>query len=161
VTFGRGEACVDRPILDFLLSGRRPASRSLECDGDVADPYVPLSPRSARDFDDAMEAMVVTENELFADPDYVLWDGESEVRVGCREGGFVTIIPETLQDAIRFVDCRLVPDYPIVGNGTFVFDTNTVSWSVTVPDGQLDYRVDDVRRTVSGTWKGQPVDLSE
>jgi pimeloyl-ACP methyl ester carboxylesterase len=161
VTFGRGVACVDDPVLDFLLEGRRPATRSIDCDGEIADPYVPLSPRSASAFDDALDPMVVAENELFADPDYLLWGGEGEVRIGCREGGFVSVTAATLQDAIRFVDCRFVPDFALVGSGTYVYDSNTVSWSVSVPDGQLDYRVDADGRRVTGTWKGQPVDLTE
>jgi hypothetical protein len=161
VTFGRGDDCVDGPILAFLLEGRRPAERSIACDGDVADPYLSLSPSSASAFDDAFDAMVVAENEIFADPDYLLWDGESEVRLGCRNGGFVAITPATLQDAIRFVDCKFVPDYALTGSGTYVFDTNTVSWSVSTPDGELEYRVDEDGRQVTGTWKGGPVDLFE
>jgi pimeloyl-ACP methyl ester carboxylesterase len=161
VTFGRGEACVDRPVLDFLLEGRRPATRSIDCDGEVADPYVPLPPRSASGMGDALDAMVVVENELFADPDYLLWDGETEIRIGCRHGGFVAITPATLQDSIRFVDCQFVPAFAVTGSGTYVYATTTVSWSLTVPDGQLDYRVDVAGRQVTGMWQGRRVDLSE
>jgi pimeloyl-ACP methyl ester carboxylesterase len=161
VTFGRGDACVDRPVLDFLLEARRPASRSVDCDGEVADPYIPLSPESAARIDDAMEAMDLVESELFADPDYQLWDGEGDLRIGCRHGGFVTITPATLQDGIRFVDCAYVPGYAVTGSGSYVFASSTVTWSLTVPDGQLEYRADDVSRHVSGTWRGEPVEISE
>ena len=158
VTFGRGDACVDDPVLDFLIDGRRPATRSISCDGFVAGPYVPLSPRSATAFDDALEVMVTAESELFADPDYLLWDGESEIRFGCREGGFIALTPATLEDRIRFADCKFVPDYGLTGSGSYVFDSDTASWSVTTPDGQLNYVATDDERTVTGTWKGQPVD---
>jgi pimeloyl-ACP methyl ester carboxylesterase len=160
VTFGRADACVEAPILGFLLNGRRPGARSIECDGSVAEPYVPLSPRSASEFEDALDAMTVVENELFADPDYVLWDGAEEVRIGCRAGGFVSITPATLQDAIRFVDCAFVPGFALTGSGSYVFASSAVSWSVTAPDGKLDYLSEDDGRHVSGTWKGQPVDLT-
>jgi pimeloyl-ACP methyl ester carboxylesterase len=161
VTFGRGDPCVDRPVLDFLLEARRPASRSIDCDGEVADPYIPLSPETAAGIDDALEAMVLAESELFADPDYQLWDGEGDLRIGCRHGGFVTITPATLQDGIRFVDCAYLPGYAITGSGTYVFASSTVSWSVTVPEGELVYRADDAGRHVGGTWKGARVDLSD
>ena len=160
VTFGRGDACVDQPVLDFLLEARLPTTRSIDCDGEVAEPYIPLSPQSASGIGDPLAAMSLAENELFADPDYLLWDGAAELRIGCRAGGFVTITPETLQDGIRFVDCAFLPDYRVTGSGNYVFASNTVTWSVTVPDGQLDYRVDGSGRHVSGTWKGKPVDLS-
>ena len=71
------------------------------------------------------------------------------------------ITPATLQETIRFVDCKFVPDYALTGSGTYVFATNTVSWSVSTPDGQLDYQVDEDGRRVSGTWKGGSVDLFE
>ena len=161
VTFGRGEACVDGPILAFLLDDRRPTSRSIDCAGEVSAPYLPLSPRSASDFGDALEAMVAVENELFSDPDYVLWDGSTDVRLGCRDGGFIAITPGTLQDSIRFAECKIVPAFALTGTGTYVFATNTVAWTVDLPDGRLEYRVDDVKRHVSGTWRGQPVDLRD
>jgi pimeloyl-ACP methyl ester carboxylesterase len=161
VTFGRGDPCVDDPVLDYLLDGRRPAARSIDCHGSIAETYVPLSPRSATAFDAALEVMVSAEGELFADPDYLLWDGESDIQFGCREGGFIAITPATIEDRIRFADCRFVPGYGLTGTGSYVLDSNTASWSVTTPDGTLDYVVTDDKRTVTGTWRGQPVDQAD
>ena len=104
--------------------------------------------------------MGAAESELFADPDYLLWDGESQVQIGCRQGGFIQITPATLQDTIRFVDCAFVPDFTLTGSGSYVFASNAASWSVAVPGGQLDYLVTADGRHVSGTWKGKPVDLT-
>ncbi len=105
--------------------------------------------------------MLVAENEIFADPDYLLWDGASDLHFGCRDGGFVAITPASVEEKIRFADCKFVPDFALTGIGSYVYETNTVRWSVSTPGGQLEYRADGSGRQVSGTWKGQPVDLSE
>jgi hypothetical protein len=158
VTFGRGDPCVDGPVVALLLKDRRPAERTIECAGTVAQPYVPLS--SAADFGDPMGAMIGAENEIFADPAYVLWDGKAEVRFGCRAGGFVAIVPETVRDSIRFADCAFVDGYALTGTGDHVFDTDTVTWSVRAPDGEFEYTATPTRRHVEGTWKGSPLDVS-
>jgi pimeloyl-ACP methyl ester carboxylesterase len=158
VTFGRDDACVDDPVVGFLLDGRRPTSRSITCDGVVADQYIPLTPDSAADYTDALDAMRSTEEELFADPDYRLWDGSQDLRIGCRHGGFIAITPETTQDAIRFADCAFVPGLPLRGTGTYVFADRTTAWSVTTVDGDLEYRATDTTQHVTGTWKGTSVD---
>ena len=98
VTFGRGDACVNDPIDAFLLEGRRPTTRSLDCPGVVAGPYFAVGPTSEAGLGDALGAMVAVEDDVFADPAYVLWDGHAEVRFGCLAGGFVAITPETVQE---------------------------------------------------------------
>jgi hypothetical protein len=160
VTFGRGSDCVDRPVVAFLLRAERPASRLIACDGLVATPYIPLTARTKNEYADPLEAMDAAERELFASPEYVLWDRGDEVRVGCREGGFVAITPATFKDNIRFAECANVSGLPITGLGTYVLDTHVVSWSVTAPDGTLDYVRTDDSRHVTGTWEGEAVDLS-
>ena len=109
VTFGRGESCVDRPVVEFLLTGTRPRSRVISCPGEIAEAYIPLTPLSSTGYGDALDAMIATERELFADPDYVYWDGADELRIGCRMGGFVAVTPATVQDNIRFAECAFVP----------------------------------------------------
>jgi pimeloyl-ACP methyl ester carboxylesterase len=160
VSFGRHGDCVDRPILDFLLDGRRPATRSIECHGVVAEPYVPLTPVTLQGYTDALDAMRSTEAEIFADPDYRLWDGVAELKIGCRHGGFVAITPTTLADNLRFADCSFVDGLPLRGTGTYVYAGDTTSWSVTAPDAALDYDANDDSTHVSGTWEGKPVDIT-
>ncbi len=161
VTFGRHDDCVDGPVVAFLLEGRRPASRTITCPGRLADDYVPLTPLTAAGYGDALDAMRATDDELFADPDYRLWDGGGDLRIGCRAGGFIAITPGTIQDNLRFADCAFVPGLPMTGTGRFVFADQSVSWSVTLPDSRLEYRATPDAWQVSGTWRGQPVDLSE
>ena len=160
VTFGRGDRCVDRPVVEFLVDGRRPAARSITCPGDVAEAYVALTPVSSADYRDALDAMIAAESELFADPDYVYWDGADELRIGCRAGGFIAITPATVQDNIRFADCAFVSGLPLTGTGVYTFASGEVTWTVRSPDGRLVYDSTERGQHVEGTWKGDTVDLS-
>ena len=160
VTFGRGDSCVDGPVDAFLLDGRRPATRSIDCTGEIADAYTPLTAETLSGYRDALDAMSATESELVADPIYRTWAGSSEIHVGCRYGGFVAVEPATGQDNLRFVDCAFVAGLALRGTGTYTFSGQRVTWSVTVPNGQLDYQSTGIGQHVSGTWNGAPVDIA-
>ena len=159
VTFGRGVSCVDGPVVRFLLEGARPNQRTVRCSGDLAEAYIPLTAATVAGSDDALEAMTSAESELFAEPEYQLWAGGEELRVGCRHGGFLVVIPETGQDNLRFADCAFVMDLPLTGTGTYRFDDDVVRWTVTVPDGRLEYVSSASEQSVSGTWEGRSVEL--
>ena len=160
VTFARGDPCVDGPVTGFLLDGRRPSSRTIACAGQIAEPYVPRSPKTRAGYADALDAMVALENEVWADPAYVLWDGAADLRFGCRAGGFVVVSPETAQDGIRFADCQVVAGLPITGSGSYTFASGLLTWSIIAPDGSLDYQSSADRQHVAGTWQGKEVDES-
>ena len=160
VTFGRGDACVDSPVLAWLLDGRRPVNRSVECPGDVIDGYVGLTAPTLAGYDTPLTAMKAAETELFADPDVAFWDGAEELRVGCRHGGFFTLTDLTTNDAIRFADCQFVDGLPLTGIGSYDLRSGALNWTVTVPDGSLTYDSVGSSARVSGRWQGQPVDLS-
>jgi pimeloyl-ACP methyl ester carboxylesterase len=159
VTFGRGDPCVDNPVLAWVLDERRPANRIIDCPGDVIDGYVGLTPDRLAGYDTALTAMKSAETELFADPDVSFWDGAEELRVGCRHGGYFTLTDLTVTDAIRFADCQFVDGLPLTGIGSYDLKSGALHWEVTVPDGSLTY--DSVGSTshVAGRWKGKDVDL--
>jgi len=160
VTFGRSAACVDGPVVAFLLEGRLPASRSIACDGDAIDGYVGLTASTLSGYDSALDAMRSTETEIFADPEVTLWNGQDEVRVGCRNGGYFLLTDLTTRDNLLFNDCRFVADLPLTGTGTYDRKTGAIHWTVTVPKGNLTYDAVDRQAHVTGTWKDQPVDQS-
>lgn len=160
VTFGRGETCVDQPIVDFLLREVRPASRSMSCFGEVASPYIPLDPTTAAGYEDALDVMIGAEDELFTNPDYLFWPGTHDLQVGCRHGGFIAITPATLVDNLRFAECAVVPDLALTGSGTYSFDGGLVRWTVRAADGELEYAASGDLRRVTGTWQGEEVDIS-
>lgn len=160
VTFGRGEACVDRPILDFLLTERRPTARSITCIGEVTSPYIPLDPTSAAGYEDALDVMIGAEDELFTSPYYLFWPGTDDLQIGCRHGGFIAITPATLGDNLRFAECAVVPGLALTGSGTYSFGGDLVRWTVHAPDGELEYVASGDLRRVTGTWQGEEVDIS-
>ena len=161
VTFGRGSDCVDGPVVSFLLEGRRPASREISCPGRIADEYVPLTATTESGYTDALDAMIAADTELFADPEYVYWDGEQDLQVGCRDGGFFVVTSLTKRENLRFAGCAFVPGLPLTGIGDLDFTTGDLTWSVTFPDGKLDYHATATSRSVTGTYKGKPVDITD
>jgi pimeloyl-ACP methyl ester carboxylesterase len=160
VTFGRGRDCVDGPVVDFLVDDHRPAARTITCQGRIADEFVALTASTKAGYGDALDAMIAAETELFADPDYVYWDGSQDLRVGCREGGFFVVTSLTDRENLRFADCAFVPGLPLTGIGNYNFDSGDVTWTVTFPDGNLDYQATSSSRHVSGTYQGNAVDIS-
>jgi hypothetical protein len=72
----------------------------------------------------------------------------------------MAITPATLQDVIRFADCEFVSGLALRGTGAYVYAAGTLSWSVTVPRGNLEYVATGTNRHVSGTWKDAPVDIT-
>ncbi|HEX5823603.1 MAG TPA: alpha/beta hydrolase, partial [Candidatus Limnocylindrales bacterium] len=161
VTFGRGEGCVDGPVVALLLENRRPVERSISCPGHIADEYVALTADDVSGYHDALDAMIAAETELFADPEYVFWDGVSDLQVGCRAGGFFVLTSLTAGNNLRLAQCAFVSGLPLTGIGSYDFGSGDVSWTVTFPDGKLAYQASGSRRHASGTWKGQPVDISD
>jgi pimeloyl-ACP methyl ester carboxylesterase len=57
VTFGYGIACPDELVTSFLVDDTVPAQRETVCEGQVADPYVPVAPRNAKAFSDPAAAL--------------------------------------------------------------------------------------------------------
>jgi len=161
VTFGRGSDCVDGPVNGFLLDGHRPATRTISCPGRIADEYVPLTAATESGYSDALDAMIAADTELFADPEYVFWDGEQDLQVGCRDGGFFVVTSLTTRENLRFAGCAFVPGLPLTGIGNLDFKSGDLTWSVTFPDGKLDYHATETSRHVTGTYKGKPVDITD
>ena len=160
VTFGRGDRCVDEPVVSFLLDGRRPAQRTIDCPGDVVQRYVALTPGHVTGYADALSAMEATRSELFADPEVLFWNGKEELRVGCRDGGFFSLEFATAQDNVRFAKCEFVDGLPLTGSGTYEPSSGQLHWNVTFPDGDLTFDSTGDEAHVSGHWRGQTVDQS-
>ena len=158
VTFATGDPCVDRPVVDFLVQGERPRSRVISCAGEVTSPYAPLTPVAADDYLDAIDAMTAVEAELFADVDYVYWDLASTLSIGCRHGGFVTVTPATSRELLRFSDCEFGEGLPLSGTGQYDYDSAELTFTVTMPDGELTYTSNEDEARAEGTFRGEAVD---
>jgi pimeloyl-ACP methyl ester carboxylesterase len=156
VTFGRGDACPDRPILRFLLEGQLPASRTVYCAGEVADPYIPLTSLDASGFTDALDAMSSVESELTADALYTFWGGEGVISLGCRFGGTVTLTAGDARDDFTFNGCEYARGMPLEGTGRYEVDSDALTLNVTFPDGSLEY-TSGASRAAHGTFRGKEV----
>ena len=160
VTFGRGNPCVDKPIVDFLLDGRVPPLRTTYCTDVVASRYIPVRRVDTPTYSDALDAMQTVEDELFADPIYALWGGEGEITIGCRFGGTVTIRATGHHDEFTFAGCSFARWMALDGTGTYDLEHDSLHLDVTFSDGSLDYTSDSTRH-VKGTYRGQEVDQTE
>jgi len=160
VTFGRDDACVDGPVVDLLVDGRRPTTRSIACGGAAVSGYVGLTADTETGYRSALDAMRSTQADVFADPEVVLWSWTDQLRVGCRNGGFFVLTDLTKSDNLRFADCQVVPGLPLTGLGTYDIATGDINWDVTFPDGSLSYATTGSGATVKGRWQGRAVDQS-
>jgi hypothetical protein len=127
VTFGRGNACPDDLVRDFLVSGSPPRRRQTTCPGALVTRYVPLAPRSATAFAGLRAAFSSAERELAYLPEYYYWDFETPTSVGCPAGG----------GAIRFAargsvarltlrHCGLTRGFVMTGTGSWDYDRDRV-----------------------------------
>ena len=160
VTFGRGNPCVDKPIVDFLVDGRVPALRTTYCTDVVASPYIPVRRVDTPHYADALEFMGTVEDELFADPIYALWGGQGDLTIGCRFGGTVTIRAAGDRDEFTFDGCAFARWMDLAGTGSYDLDNDSLQFDVTFPDGSLQY-TSDATRHVTGTYRGEEVDQTE
>ena len=160
VTFGRGNPCVDGPIVDFLLDGRLPPLRTTYCTDVVASQYIPVRRVDTPHYADALEFMRTVEDELFADPIYALWGGQGDLTIGCRFGGTVTIRASGNHDDFTFDGCAFARWMDLMGTGSYDLDHDSLQFDVTFPDGALQY-TSDTTRHVTGTYRGEEVDQTE
>jgi hypothetical protein len=161
VTFARGDPCVDRVVVQFLLEARLPSQRTVNCRGEVADGYYPLSALRAAEFEDAMEAMTSVQNELYAEPDYLYWDGGRTLTTGCRFGGTVTIVADEARESYTFEECAYAQGMALTGRGDYHYESDRVKFSVSFPNGSLEFESRATGRSVSGTFRGKKVDQSD
>ena len=159
VIFDWGYACVDELVSTFIATGEPPPTRVTICDGDVADPYVPIAPVEAADYDDAIETMTIIDNQLFWSASYVYWDGAEPFTEGCDFGGSVEYVPTDVGVDVTLVACEFTDGYAVSGTGAVETETGIVRLDVEIPDGELTYETETDGETVrlTGTFEGRQV----
>ncbi len=159
VTFGRGATCPDDAVVDFLVDGDRPLTRTMRCPGSLVSDYTGLVSQG----DDEHRASYLAralDVELLVHPDYLGWDGTTELSIGCRLGGVLLISRRVDTDHIEVEDCEVVPGDPMAGTGSYD-DDGSVHWDVTGPDGTFRYSIGPSGRwTLEGTYDGRRLDES-
>lgn len=165
VIFGRGDACPDEIVTDFLVEGQRPAQRETICEGIMYDPYEPLSPMDAAMFADPLEAMIAADTEFYYLPEYYYWDYVTSTTVGCPYGGTVTFEATDTGETYSLEKCAFAQGFAMTGTGDYDYEAGLFTLEVTIngdKTGALTYSRDDNdgTYTVTGDFDGQPVDLS-
>ncbi|MCX6392981.1 MAG: alpha/beta fold hydrolase [Actinobacteria bacterium] len=137
VTFGRGIACPDNLILNFLETGRRPTKRETVCPGSVVGDYLALAPAQARSFASLSDAMVSFQKQFSRVPEYWYWSGQVAQATACPVAGTMRFRATDSGYAIRFDGCSFTRGVAISGTG---HDTSSGRFTV--------------NGTIAGRWQG-------
>ena len=109
VTFNRGNACPDDIVTALLVDGKQPERAETECDGSLADAYVPIALTDAAEYrrragraDGRGERIGV-----FARLRNVGWDRRGQPRLRARRHGLIRAAP-VRRDAVHAQVVRLL-----------------------------------------------------
>jgi hypothetical protein len=159
VTFGRGDTCPDKVIVEFLVDGSRPRADEVHCPGKLVYTYTGLVIQET-DEDGASYRARSLDAELLVHPDYAVWDGEADLAIGCRLGGRLVVTSTETADEIEVDDCEVVPGSPMRGSGEYR-DDGTAWFDVTFPRGTFRYEIGpDGAWEIDGVFDEKTIDTS-
>lgn len=165
IIYGRGNDCPDEIVTAFLVEDKTPAKRKTTCDGELYTPYVPLAPLSAKAFSNPLEALSSVDDESMYLPEYYYWDYETPTDIGCPFGGTFSFEPSGIGEKYTLDNCAYSEGFVMTGNGSYDYDAGVFSLEVIVTriaNGELTYTHDqDNIRTVTGTYNGEPVNITK
>ena len=155
VIFGRGVACVDNPVTNFVVKGKRPAHRETTCPFTGTDDYVPIPAASVGDYRSTLAAMTAMDDEINYSADWQNWDGSGRLAFGCLQGGFIEYRASAAGYRVDLHDCAFSSGLPLTGKGS-INDDGSFTLSVTTLGGhKLTYERDvDGHRSATGTLPG-------
>ena len=117
VTFGRGNACPDTIILNFLESGRLPNHRTTVCPGPVVRDYLPLPPARASSFATLDDALVSFQQQVRRVPEYWYWSGQEAQATACPVAGTMRFRATDAGTVITYDGCSFTRGVAITGTG--------------------------------------------
>jgi len=167
--FGYGYACPDQYVTDLLVDGKVPDQREIQCtdwENPVYANYSPNLHASANDFADALDMMIYLDENFYYLPEVYLNDWSEEKSIGCTYGGTYTFAPSEKGENHTYENCQMMPGVTVNGTGTFDYNAGVFSMAVNISGdktGELNYSYDFNTGTtsVTGTFEGEPVDLSQ
>lgn len=161
VIFGRGDACPDKPITDYLVSGSLPATRVTTCSNVISDEYVPNARPRAADYRDALALMSDMETQITNTDDYSYRVDKEPITMGCYDGGTLTYTPVKSGTRLTLDRCAFTRGAPMTGSGLVDDDAGTFRLAVRLGGhDRLSYFDDaDGVRSVRGVYRGDTVDL--
>lgn len=164
VIFGRGDPCPDKPITDYLVSGRLPTTRVTICSNVVSDDYVRNAMDRAGQYRDALALMSDMEAQITNTDDYTERLDKDPITMGCYDGGTLRYEPVSSGTRLVLDRCAFTRGAPMTGTGRIDDDAGTFRLAVGL-DGRggrdrLVY-LDDANgvKSVRGTYRGERVDL--
>jgi pimeloyl-ACP methyl ester carboxylesterase len=161
IIFGRGNACPDDIVTDFLVKDQVPAQRETECEGVVADEYVPLAPRNADAFDSPLDALASAETEITYLPEYYYWDGVEATSAGCNVGGTLNFRADGDKYAFTLDTCAFTRGFSMTGTGSYDPDKDRFVLKVATTGRwqcQLKYVRTGDQSNVTGVCDGKKVE---
>jgi hypothetical protein len=163
VTFGYGNECPDAFVTDFLVNGAVPAQRETVCEGMVADPYVPIVPRSTRPFDHPIEALSLIETEIYHLPEFFYWDEFTPTATGCTYGGTFNFTTNNAGTRYLFDldQCEFIANFRLTGQGFYNIERDrfvlmvktTGRWTC-----NLKYVREGEKLNITGKCNGKSID---
>jgi pimeloyl-ACP methyl ester carboxylesterase len=165
IIFGRGDACVDDLVTDFLVNGTTPAQRETVCEGVMYDPYMPIPAMDAQDYADPLEAMVAVDNEINYLPEFYDWDWETPTSVGCTDGGELSFEVSDTGVDFSFNACSFSQGFTLDGTGTYTDESGDFTIEAAISgnaEGNLVYtHLYDGGITLTGEYGGESIELSQ
>jgi pimeloyl-ACP methyl ester carboxylesterase len=161
VIFGRGDACPDRIITDYLVSGTLPATRVTTCPNQIIDPYVTTARAGAADYRDALALMSSMEDQITASDDYTYRLDADPITMGCDRGGTLTYRPVDGGTRLTLKGCSFTRGAPMTGAGRIDDTAGTFRLAIRLyGPNRLTY-YDDANgvKSVRGIFRGRPVNL--
>ena len=133
VIFGRGNACPDELVIDFLVNDVVPSERETVCEGYLIDPHAPLAPRFASMFGSPRNALSAMETEIYYLPEFYYWDGFTPTSIGCNYGGALGFQMNNAGTRVNFSlnKCQLATHFAMTGTGFYNFNTDRFVLDVT------------------------------
>jgi pimeloyl-ACP methyl ester carboxylesterase len=125
VIFGRGNACPDLLVTDFLVNDILPSERETSCDGYLVDEHIPLAPRLAAVFKTPYNALSSVETEIYYLPEFYYWYDLAPTSVGCTYGGTLTFASNNAGTKYNYILDHCALTYNFIMTGTGFYNTNT------------------------------------
>lgn len=161
VTFGYGSPCPDGLVVDFLVNGRTPASRTTTCEGRMMDSYVPLAPERASAFASLPQALASFEIEMYYLPEVYYWGGYEFLAAGCPRGGIIQIDSSDEGMAIALSGCAFSAGFQLTGTGTYNLENDTLTLNVATSGAWICDRLSYIRAgeaiEIDGSCNGGPI----
>jgi pimeloyl-ACP methyl ester carboxylesterase len=165
IIYGRGEACIDDLVTDFLVNDQLPSERETTCEGMVMSEFVPLAPVNVAEFASLLEVFRSVDDEIYYLPEYYYWDLVTPTSVGCPFGGVLSFEPVDTGDSFSLDGCSFSEGFSMTGSGSYNYDEELFTLEVDVTglkDGSLVFTRDGNGSVhVTGTYGTETIDLSE